>query len=109
MSDKKRKRKNDDNSGIEQLMGCSYFLLKVIAGVLSLIFMTLALVLVYIQMLYALDLAVFVAIAGLFSYLSGYFALSQDETQSVDSEHLRDTLEEDKRKNDWLDDDEYED
>lgn len=106
MSKHKRKRKNDEDSGIEQIMGCSYFLLKVMAGVMSLIFMTLALVLVYIQMLYALDLAVFVAIAGLFSYLSGYFALSQDETETVDSEHLQDTFDEDKRKNDWRDDDE---
>ena len=104
MSKKKRKKKNEVNEGIELVFSCSALMIRLIAGFVSLIFMILTFVLLYVQALYAIDIAVLVALAGLFSYLSGYLALYFKGDEPQESEHMQDTLEEDKRKNDWQDD-----
>ena len=108
MSKKKRKKKNEVNEGIELVFSCSALMIRLIAGFVSLIFMILTFVLLYVQALYAIDIAVLVALAGLFSYLSGYLALYFKGDAPQESEHMQDTLDEDKRKNNWQDD-EFED
>lgn len=105
MSKQKPKKKHEENNGIQQIIGCSYLFIRMVAGFMSLIFMTLALIFLYIQTLYAIDMAIFVAMAGVFSYLAGYLALYFKGDDPEESEHMRDTLDEDKRKNDRRDDD----
>jgi len=96
MSKHKRKRKNDEPDLYEQLENCGVVVIRLIAGLVMLILIGAMLVLVYLKFLFpGFEISVWLAMSGLFSYLSGYLAFEWSGNGE----------EEEKRKNDWQDDD----
>ena len=76
-----QKRKNDeDMSCFQQIVGCSNLFIRLLAGLLSLIFIGTTLFLFYIKFEFPeFDIAVWVVMTSFFAYLCAYVAFNQSK------------------------------
>lgn len=80
MTKNKRKPKNEDKSSLQQIVGCGNVVIRLLAGMLMLIFIGMTLFLFYMKLEFPeFDIFGWVMMTSFFAYLCGYVAFNQSK------------------------------